>query len=140
MAQTPRRHRRRPPIVTETAHIATATPGALAPDLVVSPDTPLAEMAASAGLERVHMIAWRDLDDPEAGGSEVHAAHIASAWAAAGIDVTMRASSVAGHPMVTTRDGYRAVRKSGRYTVFPRTAMSGVLGDRKSTRLNSSHS
>jgi glycosyltransferase involved in cell wall biosynthesis len=85
-------------------------------------------MAASAGLERVHMIAWRDLDDPEAGGSEVHAAHIASAWAAAGIDVTMRASSVAGHPMVTTRDGYRAVRKSGRYTVFPRTAMSGVLG------------
>src|SRR5579862_2865652 len=128
MAQTPRRHRRRPPIVTETAHIATATPGALAPDLVVSPDTPLAEMAASAGLERVHMIAWRDLDDPEAGGSEVHAAHIAAAWAAAGIDVTMRTSAAVGHPRVTTRDGYRAVRKSGRYTVFPRTAVSGLLG------------
>ena len=30
---------------------------------------PLAEMAAAAGLRRIHMIAWRDLDDPEAGGS-----------------------------------------------------------------------
>ena len=39
---------------------------------------PLAEMAAAAGLRRIHMIAWRDLDDPEAGGSEVHAAHAAA--------------------------------------------------------------
>jgi len=155
MALTPRRPRRRSSIVTETAaHIAAAqlaphapaddpvvvpdgAPVADAPVVasppvadapVVVPDVPLTEMAAAAGLERVHMIAWRDLDDPEAGGSEVHAAHIAAAWAAAGIDVTMRASSVRGHPMVTTRDGYRAVRKSGRYTVFPRTAVSGLLG------------
>jgi glycosyltransferase involved in cell wall biosynthesis len=90
--------------------------------------TPLGEMAAAAGLERIHMIAWRDLDDPEAGGSEVHAAHIAKAWAAAGIDVTMRTSTAAGHPKFATRDGYRTVRKSGRYTVFPRTAASGILG------------
>jgi glycosyltransferase involved in cell wall biosynthesis len=85
-------------------------------------------MAAEAGLERVHMIAWRDLDDPEAGGSEVHAAHVAAAWAAAGIDVTMRTSTAAGHARFGTRDGYRTVRKSGRYTVFPRTAISGALG------------
>jgi len=108
------------------------TPGSDPPPSIVTPEAagapPLAEMAAAAGLERVHMIAWRDLDDPEAGGSEVHAAHIAAAWAAAGIDVTMRTSSAAGHPRFTTRDGYRAVRKSGRYTVFPRTAVSGVLG------------
>jgi glycosyltransferase involved in cell wall biosynthesis len=150
MALTPRRSRRRPSIVTETAaHIAAAEPATVAPaappvspappgDGPVTPvahgaesavaGVPLAEMAASAGLERVHVIAWRDLDDPEAGGSEVHAANIAAAWAAAGIDVTMRTSSAAGHPKFTTRDGYRAVRKSGRYSVFPRTAVSGALG------------
>jgi len=89
---------------------------------------PLAEMAAAAGLRRIHMIAWRDLDDPEAGGSEVHAAHIAAAWAAAGLDVTMRTSSAPGQPRLGTRDGYRTVRKSGRYRVFPRTAASGILG------------
>ena len=90
--------------------------------------TPLGEMAAAVGLERIHIIAWRDLDDPEAGGSEVHAANIAKAWADAGIDVTMRTSSAAGHAAFGTRDGYRTVRKSGRYTVFPRTAVSGILG------------
>ena len=140
MALTPRRSRRRASIVTETAaHLAAAPLAPLAPPvsvepsvvvepISVSPPVPLAEMATAAGLERVHLIAWRDLDDPEAGGSEVHAAHIAAAWAAAGIDVTMRTSAAAGHPMYTTRAGYRAVRKSGRYTVFPRTAVSGALG------------
>ena len=93
-----------------------------------STPTPLAEMAAAAGLHRIHMIAWRDLDDPEAGGSEVHAAQIAAAWARAGIDVTMRTSSAPGQPRVASRDGYRTIRKSGRYSVFPRTAASGVLG------------
>jgi len=85
-------------------------------------------MAAAVGLERIHMIAWRDLDDPEAGGSEVHAAHIAKAWAEAGLDVTMRTSRAAGHPKFGMRDGYRTVRKSGRYSVFGRTAASGLLG------------
>ena len=37
------------------------------------------------GSPRVHMLAWRDLDDDEAGGSEVHAHNIASIWAQAGI-------------------------------------------------------
>jgi glycosyltransferase involved in cell wall biosynthesis len=85
-------------------------------------------MAAAAGLRRIQLIAWRGLDDPEAGGSEVHAAKIAEAWAHAGIDVTMRTSSAAGHTRAGMRDGYRTIRKSGRYTVFPRTAASGILG------------
>lgn len=89
---------------------------------------PLADIAADAGLDRIHILAWRDLLDPEAGGSEVHAAKIAEAWAAAGIDVTMRTSSAAGHPAHSTRDGYRVIRKSGRYAVFPRAALSGVIG------------
>lgn len=88
----------------------------------------LGELAARAGLRRIHMLAWRDLDDPEAGGSELHAARIAERWAAAGIDVTMRASSAVGHPEYTSRDGYRVIRKAGRYGVFPRTALSGLVG------------
>ena len=44
----------------------------------------LGDLAAEAGLHRVAMLAWRDLDDPEAGGSEVHASTIAALWAEAG--------------------------------------------------------
>ena len=48
--------------------------------------------ALEVGLRRIQMLAWRDLDDPEAGGSERHAHHVASRWAAAGLDVTLRTS------------------------------------------------
>src|SRR3954447_774538 len=51
--------------------------------------TTLADIAADAGIQRVHVLAWRDLDDPEAGGSELHAHQILRRWAAAGLDVTM---------------------------------------------------
>jgi glycosyltransferase involved in cell wall biosynthesis len=74
------------------------------------------------------MLAWRDLDDPEAGGSELHADKIASLWADAGVDVSLRTALAPGHPETTTRNGYSVVRKAGRYAVFPRTAVSGALG------------
>jgi glycosyltransferase involved in cell wall biosynthesis len=86
--------------------------------------------AGKVGLNRIHLLAWRDLDDPEAGGSELHAHKIAALWAGAGIDVTMRTSSAEGHAPFTRRDGYRVVRKSGRYGVFPRSALSGFVGRR----------
>jgi glycosyltransferase involved in cell wall biosynthesis len=86
--------------------------------------------AGKVGLSRIHLLAWRDLDDPEAGGSELHAHRIATLWAGAGLDVTMRTSTAAGHGPVTRRDGYRVVRKSGRYAVFPRSALSGLVGRR----------
>ena len=62
----------------------------------------LASIAAAAGLRRVHFVAWRDLDDPEAGGSELHAHKIASRWAAAGLDITFRTSAVPGAPQSAT--------------------------------------
>ena len=74
------------------------------------------------------MLAWRDLDDPEAGGSELHASNIAKLWAEAGIEVKMRTSYAAGHPQVSWRDGYRVIRKAGRYLVFPRAAFSEMMG------------
>jgi glycosyltransferase involved in cell wall biosynthesis len=88
----------------------------------------LGDIAARAGLRRIAILAWRDLDDPEAGGSEVHAARIASLWGQAGIEVTMRTSYAAGHPQVAWRDGYRVIRKAGRYLVFPRAAFSEMMG------------
>jgi glycosyltransferase involved in cell wall biosynthesis len=88
----------------------------------------LGDLAATAGLRRIAILAWRDLDDPEAGGSELHASRVASLWAEAGIEVTMRTSYAAGHPQVTWRDGYRVIRKAGRYLVFPRAALSEMMG------------
>ncbi len=88
----------------------------------------LGDIAAAVGLGRVHFLAWRDLDDPEAGGSEVHAHEIARRWARAGIEVGMRTSYAPGLSQVAWRDGYRVIRKAGRYLVFPRAAVSEVLG------------
>jgi glycosyltransferase involved in cell wall biosynthesis len=88
----------------------------------------LGDLAAEAGLRRVSMLAWRDLLDPEAGGSEVHASTVAELWGEAGIEVTMRTSFAAGQPQVSWRDGYRVIRKAGRYMVFPRGAFSEMMG------------
>lgn len=88
----------------------------------------LGDIAAVAGLRRVSILAWRDLDDPEAGGSEIHAAHVASLWGRAGIEVTMRTSHAPGRAQVAWRDGYRVIRKAGRYLVFPRAAFSEMMG------------
>jgi len=91
----------------------------------------LAGIAADAGLRRIHFVAWRDLDDPEAGGSELHAHKVASLWAEAGLDVTFRTSAVPGGPPALTRDGYRVVRRAGRYAVFPGAAWEGIrMGQR----------
>ena len=86
----------------------------------------MGDIAAAAGLARVHMIAWRDLDDVEAGGSEIHAAEVARHWAEAGIEVLLRTSYAQGHPPRARRDGYQVVRKAGRYLVFPRAALAEV--------------
>jgi glycosyltransferase involved in cell wall biosynthesis len=88
----------------------------------------LGDLAASAGLRRIHLLAWRDLDDVEAGGSEVHAAEVARRWADAGIDVTMRTSHAFGHPTQVGRDGYRVIRRAGRYAVFPRAVAAEISG------------
>lgn len=88
----------------------------------------LAELVETSGMRRIHMLAWRDLDDPEAGGSELHADKVAERWAAAGVDVSLRTAEAPGHPETTRRNGYQIVRKAGRYSVFPRTATSGALG------------
>src|ERR1700693_2677499 len=104
-----------------------AAPGAAdRPAHVGSVPEVLAAVAAGAGIRRIHFVAWRDLDDPEAGGSELHAHKIASLWAAAGLDITFRTSAVPNAPAALTRGGYRVLRRSGRYAVFPGAAWEGL--------------
>jgi glycosyltransferase involved in cell wall biosynthesis len=89
---------------------------------------PLGEIAERSGLKRIDVLAWRDFDDPEAGGSELHAHRIIAAWSQAGLDVSMTTSSVPGGRRVIRRDGYRIIRRAGRYSVFPRSILSGAVG------------
>jgi glycosyltransferase involved in cell wall biosynthesis len=88
----------------------------------------IGDIAAAAGLRRIHILAWRDLADVEAGGSELHAAMVARLWAEAGIDVTMRTSYAQGSPPESVRNGYHVIRRAGRYMVFPRGVLAELAG------------
>jgi glycosyltransferase involved in cell wall biosynthesis len=85
-----------------------------------------AEMLA-AGTRHVHVLAWRDLDDPDSGGSEVHADHFMRRAAAAGLEITHRTSAAAGVPAEASRNGYRVIRRGSRFTVFPRVVASETI-------------
>ncbi len=102
--------------------------GTYAPDRVApsSPADALARLADEARLARVQMVAWRDLEDPEAGGSEFHAHQVAARWADAGIEIELRTSAVDGRSRFVRRSGYQVVRQSGRYGVFPHVAWHGL--------------
>lgn len=80
------------------------------------------------GIRRVHVLAWRDLADPDAGGSEVHADEFMHRWADRGLSVTHRTSAAAGLPAVDRRNGYDVIRQGSRYSVFPRTVASEIAG------------
>ncbi len=90
-------------------------------------DASIADYAADLrdlGIRRVHVLAWRDLDDIDAGGSEVHADQFMRRWAAAGLEVTHRTSAAVGLPATAERNGYQVVRRGSRYSVFPRAVGS----------------
>ncbi|MET0901871.1 MAG: glycosyltransferase family 4 protein [Acidimicrobiales bacterium] len=86
--------------------------------MVIDNRTKLGDVAGAAGLRRLHILAWRDLDDIEAGGSEIHADQVARRWAEAGLDVVLRTSRAHGQVTDTRRNGYRVIRRAGRHTVF----------------------
>jgi glycosyltransferase involved in cell wall biosynthesis len=87
----------------------------------------IGDLAAAAGVRRIHVLGWRDLDDVEAGGSELHIHEVARRWAAAGLDITLRTSWAQGQPTEAIRDGYRVVRRAGRHMVFPRAVAAELF-------------
>ncbi len=79
------------------------------------------------GVRRIHVLAWRDLDDPDAGGSEVHADEFMRRWADHGLQVLHRTSAAVALPPVDRRNGYDVIRRGSRYSVFPRTIAAELL-------------
>lgn len=85
-----------------------------------------ADELAALGVQHVHSFSWRDLDDEEAGGSEIHHDEVFSRWAEAGLDVRHRSSSLHGARLIE-RGGYRVVQAGSRYSVFPRAVLAEVM-------------
>ena len=88
--------------------------------------TVAADRLRRLGIRRVESYAWRDLDDAEAGGSELHADEIFRRWATVGVDVLHR-TSTSDHPRAFDRHGYRVVQRGGRYDVFARVALRQLV-------------
>lgn len=97
----------------------------------VEPSTELARLVRNSTIRRIKVVAWRDLDDPEAGGSELHAAEVLRRWAAAGLSITERTSAVAGFPPIVERDHYTVVREHGRYRIFAEVVREGIWRTRR---------
>jgi glycosyltransferase involved in cell wall biosynthesis len=76
----------------------------------------------AAGIHRIESYAWRDLDDADAGGSELHADEIFRRWAAAGLEIVHR-TSTRDRPREFDRNGYHVIQRGGRYDVFARVAL-----------------
>jgi glycosyltransferase involved in cell wall biosynthesis len=100
----------------------------LSPEDVPSAIEDLGRDLIAHGVRRIHVLAWRDLDDPDAGGSEVHADQFMRRWAAAGLHIVHRTSAAAGLPAAARRNGYDVIRRGSRYTVFPRTIVAELAG------------
>ncbi len=97
------------------------------------PDAELGEVVAAIleqGVRKLHALAWRDLDDPDAGGSERHADEVFARWAQAGLDIELRTSAARNRPAEAIRHGYSVVRRGGRLGVFPRAVTREVLSRR----------
>jgi len=94
--------------------------------LTCPPVSELAQDMIARGVRRIHVLAWRDLDDPESGGSEIHADHFMRRWQEAGLEILHRTSFARGRPSMDRRHGYQVIRKGSRLGVFPRTIAAEI--------------
>ena len=100
--------------------VSPAIPGPrVAPDLVVSP-------ARTA--QDVLVLNWRDLTNPEGGGSELYVESVAARLAAQGDRVTLFCAAHRRAPKDEVQDGVRYVRRGGRLTVYAWAAVLMLLG------------
>ena len=78
----------------------------------------LESLIKKSDINRVLVLQWRDLEDPDSGGSELHSHKIAEIWATHGVEVCFRTSAVKREKKIIQRSGYTSVRSSGRFSVF----------------------
>src|SRR5580658_2073390 len=71
---------------------------------------------------RIAILNWRDIDHPEAGGSERLVHEQANALSGRGHRVTLFTASHSAPPRAGERWEYRTIRLGGKYTVYPRVA------------------
>ena len=65
---------------------------------------------------RILVANWQDIENPRAGGAEIHLHEVFGRLAARGHDVTLLVSGFHGAPQRTTIDGMSVHRTGGRYT------------------------
>lgn len=98
------------------------------PDPVDETHARMQARAAEAGVQHIHVFAFRDRDHPEAGGSEEHAYWVCRHLAASGFDVVLHTGAVPGLPREVERDGFRVVRRGGRLGVFATSVLDEWRG------------
>ena len=76
----------------------------------------------------VLLLNWRDLTNPEGGGSELYVEQLAARFAAAGDRVTLLCAEHDRAPRDEVKDGVRYVRRGGRRTVYLWAAALLLLG------------
>lgn len=98
-------------------------------DRLSPPPRSLTEIIAelhAVGIHQIHSYAWRDLDDPESGGSEIHADEIFGRWASAGLKIHHRTSTATGRRTFQRRN-YQVTQRNGRMTVFAHVGLRQLL-------------
>ncbi|MFI5957092.1 glycosyltransferase family 4 protein [Cryptosporangium sp. NPDC051539] len=86
-------------------------------------------MVETAALPAVLILNWRDLRNPEGGGSELYAEQVAASLARRGHAVTIVCAAHShGAAEETTPDGVRILRRGGRHTVYARAAWEYLRG------------
>ena len=86
-----------------------------------------ADSAMARGIRHVQVVAYRDLDDPTAGGSERYVHEVLKRWTAAGLIVDLRTVGVPDEPAQVTRDGYSVERRGGHLFGVLRSTGAGAL-------------
>jgi glycosyltransferase involved in cell wall biosynthesis len=73
---------------------------------------------------RVLLLNWRDSGHPEGGGAESFCERVAGGLAALGHEVTVRCARYPGSVADEVLDGVAYTRRGGRFTVYPRAALT----------------
>jgi glycosyltransferase involved in cell wall biosynthesis len=105
--------------------VTTPTVRPVIPGPRVDADLPVARTGTGRD---VLILNWRDLTNPEGGGSELYVESVASRLAAGGDRVTLFCAAHGNAPRDEVKDGVRFVRRGGHLTVYAWAAILLLLG------------